>query len=83
MISFTFTRSNTLFHTFVMLLFQGIFVEGIGCVVSGLWGTGAGTTSYTENISVIAVTGVRTSLILPIASQYRHHSLLIGLINRY
>ena len=25
---------------------RGIFVEGIGCILAGIWGTGSGTTSY-------------------------------------
>ena len=30
---------------------RGIGIEGIGCIIAGLWGTGNGTTSYSENIS--------------------------------
>ncbi|KFM74638.1 Solute carrier family 23 member 2, partial [Stegodyphus mimosarum] len=34
---------------------RGIFMEGIGCIVSGLFGTGGGVTSYSENIGAIGI----------------------------
>ncbi len=37
---------------------RGITFEGIGCLVAGLFGTGNGTTSYSENIGAIALTRV-------------------------
>merc|ERR1712130_137074 len=37
---------------------RGIGTEGLGCVLAGLWGTGNGTTSYSENIGAIGVTKV-------------------------
>ncbi|KAK8736779.1 hypothetical protein OTU49_004642 [Cherax quadricarinatus] len=37
---------------------RGIGIEGIGCIIAGLWGTGNGTTSYSENIGAIGVTKV-------------------------
>ena len=37
---------------------RGIGVEGLGCIIAGLWGTGNGTTSYSENIGAIGVTKV-------------------------
>ena len=38
---------------------RGIGTEGLGCIIAGLWGTGNGTTSYSENIGAIGVTKVR------------------------
>ena len=35
---------------------RGIGTEGLGCVLAGLWGSGNGSTSFAENIGVIAVT---------------------------
>ncbi|KAM7283351.1 solute carrier family 23 member 2-like [Ixodes scapularis] len=35
---------------------RGIWMEGIGCIAAGLWGGGCGLTSYSTNISIIAVT---------------------------
>ena len=37
---------------------RGIAMEGLGCVLAGMWGTGNGTTSYSENIGAIGVTKV-------------------------
>ena len=36
----------------------GIGVEGITCLVAGAWGSGGGTTSYSENIGAIGITKV-------------------------
>ena len=33
-------------------------MEGLGCILAGIWGTGNGTTSYSENIGAIGVTKV-------------------------
>ncbi len=37
---------------------RGIGMEGIGCFIAGLFGTGNGTTSYSENIGAIGLTRV-------------------------
>lgn len=37
---------------------RGIGVEGIGCLLAGLFGTGSGTTSYSGNIGVLSITKV-------------------------
>lgn len=37
---------------------RGIGFEGFGCLLAGLWGTGNGTTSYSENIGAIGITKV-------------------------
>ena len=37
---------------------RGIGTEGLGCLIAGIWGTGNGTTSYSENIGAIGVTKV-------------------------
>ncbi len=37
---------------------KGIGMEGIGCLVAGIFGTGNGTTSYSENIGAIGLTRV-------------------------
>ena len=33
-------------------------MEGIGCLLAGAWGSGNGTTSYSENIGAIGITKV-------------------------
>ena len=37
---------------------RGIGMEGIGCILAGAWGTGNGTTTYSENIGAIGITKV-------------------------
>ncbi len=37
---------------------KGIGMEGIGCAIAGVFGTGNGTTSYSENIGAIGLTRV-------------------------
>lgn len=37
---------------------RGIGIEGIGCILAGAWGSGNGTTSYSENIGAIGITKV-------------------------
>ena len=37
---------------------RGITFEGIGCLIAGIFGTGNGTTSYSENIGAIGLTRV-------------------------
>jgi len=42
---------------------RGLGCEGLGCLITGAWGTGNGTTSYSENISAIGITRVSESII--------------------
>ncbi|XP_048405115.1 xan_ur_permease domain-containing protein isoform X3 [Stegostoma tigrinum] len=35
---------------------RGIGIEGIGCLFAGAWGTGNGTTSYSENVGALGIT---------------------------
>ena len=37
---------------------RGIGMEGIGCMLTGIFGTGNGTTSYSENIGAVGITKV-------------------------
>ena len=37
---------------------RGIGTEGVGCLIAGIFGTGNGTTSYSENIGAIGLTRV-------------------------
>ena len=39
---------------------RGIGIEGLGCLLAGAWGTGNGTTSYSENVGALGITKVRT-----------------------
>ena len=37
---------------------RGILIEGLCCMLAGAFGSGAGTTSYSENIGAIGITKV-------------------------
>lgn len=37
---------------------RGIGIEGIGSLLAGIWGSGNGTTSHSENIGAIGITKV-------------------------
>lgn len=39
---------------------RGIGMEGLGCLLAGAWGTGNGTTSYSENVGALGITKVKT-----------------------
>jgi solute carrier family 23 (nucleobase transporter), member 1 len=43
---------------------RGIGMEGLGCVIAGLFGTGNGTTSYSENIGAIGLTRVGSRVVV-------------------
>ena len=42
---------------------RGIGIEGIGCIIAGAWGSGNGTTSYSENVGAIGITKVRLNFL--------------------
>ncbi|OXB75396.1 UNVERIFIED_CONTAM: hypothetical protein H355_010598 [Colinus virginianus] len=43
---------------------RGIGVEGIGCLLAGAWGTGNGTTSYSENVGALGITKVGSRMVM-------------------
>ncbi|XP_076349418.1 solute carrier family 23 member 2-like isoform X2 [Tachypleus tridentatus] len=52
---------------------RGIFAEGICCIVSGIWGSGGGMTSYSQNIAAIRITKVASRRVI----QYGAVTMLI------
>ncbi|KAG9490434.1 hypothetical protein GDO78_006005 [Eleutherodactylus coqui] len=46
---------------------RGIGMEGIGCILAGIWGTGNGTTSYSQNIAALGITKVGSRLVMQTA----------------
>ncbi|KAM5303374.1 solute carrier family 23 member 1-like isoform 2-T9 [Glossophaga mutica] len=43
---------------------RGIGIEGLGCLLAGAWGTGNGTTSYSENVGALGITGVGSRMVI-------------------
>ena len=42
---------------------RGILMEGLCCMLAGAFGSGAGTTSYSENIGAIGITKARLAVV--------------------
>lgn len=53
-------------------LHRGIFVEGISCVLDGLFGTGNGSTSSSPNIGVLGITKVTQTAASPSCAGFVH-----------
>ncbi|XP_053373096.1 solute carrier family 23 member 1-like isoform X2 [Mercenaria mercenaria] len=45
---------------------RGIGIEGIGCILAGAWGSGNGTTSYSENVGAIGITKVGSRIVVQV-----------------
>ncbi|GAB6023965.1 hypothetical protein CHUAL_008694 [Chamberlinius hualienensis] len=59
---------------------RGIFVEGFGCLLAGLFGTGSGTTAYAESIGAISITKVGSRIVIVLASVYM---LVFGVMTKF
>ncbi|KAJ8002726.1 hypothetical protein DPEC_G00161940 [Dallia pectoralis] len=59
---------------------RGIAVEGIGCILAALWGSGNGTTSYSQNIAALGITKVGSRLVLQTAGLLM---ILLGLFGKF
>lgn len=47
---------------------RGILMEGLGCVLSGIMGSGGGLTSYSENVGAIGITRVASRRVVQSAA---------------
>ncbi|XP_060583751.1 solute carrier family 23 member 1-like isoform X1 [Ruditapes philippinarum] len=45
---------------------RGIGMEGICCILAGAWGSGNGTTSYSENVGAIGITKVGSRIVVQV-----------------
>ncbi|CAB1322786.1 unnamed protein product, partial [Coregonus sp. 'balchen'] len=59
---------------------RGIAVEGIGCILAALWGSGNGTTSYSQNIAALGITKVGSRLVLQTAGLLM---IILGLFGKF
>ncbi|XP_077861835.1 solute carrier family 23 member 1-like [Saccoglossus kowalevskii] len=57
---------------------RGIAMEGLCCILAGIWGAGVGVTSYTENIGAIAITKVGSRRVMQWTSLVLLVSAVIG-----
>ncbi|KAG5273837.1 hypothetical protein AALO_G00156130 [Alosa alosa] len=58
---------------------RGIGMEGLGCLLAGAWGTGNGTTSFSENVGVLGITKVGSRSVI-IASGFL--MIIMGLFGK-
>ena len=61
------------------IISRGLASEGIGVILAGLWGTGAGTTSYSENIGAISLTRNGSRAVVQCAAV---SMMLIGIVSK-
>uniref|UniRef100_A0A8C3A4P2 Solute carrier family 23 member 2 n=1 Tax=Cyclopterus lumpus TaxID=8103 RepID=A0A8C3A4P2_CYCLU len=59
---------------------RGIFVEGISCVLDGLFGTGNGSTSSSPNIGVLGITKVGSRRVIQFGAAMM---VLLGLVGKF
>ena len=59
---------------------RGITFEGIGCLIAGIFGTGNGTTSYSENIGAIGLTRVGSRRVVQVGGIIM---ILLGMISKF
>ena len=62
------------------LVNRGITFEGIGCLIAGVWGTGNGTTSYSENVGAIGLTRVGSRRVVQAGALLM---LLLGFVAKF
>ncbi|XP_068596737.1 solute carrier family 23 member 1-like [Brachionichthys hirsutus] len=59
---------------------RGIFIEGLACIISGLLGTGNGTTSSSLNIGVLGITKVGSRRVVQYGAGIM---ILLGVIGKF
>ncbi len=59
---------------------KGIGMEGIGCLIAGIFGTGNGTTSYSENIGAIGLTRVGSRFVVQMGASIM---LVLGVVGKF
>lgn len=59
---------------------RGIFMEGLGCVIAGLYGTASGVTSFSENIGAIGITKVASRRVIQYGSLLM---ILFGMLGKF
>ncbi|XP_041661502.1 solute carrier family 23 member 1-like isoform X1 [Cheilinus undulatus] len=58
---------------------RGIGVEGLGCLLAGAFGTGNGTTSFSENVAALGITKVGSRTVIFLSGVFL---ILMGLLGK-
>ncbi|XP_066981292.1 solute carrier family 23 member 1-like isoform X1 [Macrobrachium rosenbergii] len=59
---------------------RGVAIEGVGCVLAGLWGTSSGTASYTGNIVLLGISKVASRRVVQVSG---FMMLVCGLFGKF
>jgi len=59
---------------------RGLGLEGFGCLLTGVWGTGCGTTSYSNNIASLGITRVGSRRVIQFGALFMS---LVGIIGKF
>ncbi|KAM4632778.1 solute carrier family 23 member 1-like isoform 1-T2 [Polymixia lowei] len=58
---------------------RGIAIEGIGGLLAGAWGTGNGTTSFSENVGALGITKVGSRMVIAVSGGFM---ILMGILSK-
>ncbi|KAM3603143.1 uncharacterized protein V6R79_017231 [Siganus canaliculatus] len=58
---------------------RGIGVEGLGCLLAGAFGTGNGTTSFSENVAALGITKVGSRTVIFLSGVFM---ILLGMLGK-
>ncbi|KAF7231312.1 solute carrier family 23 member 1 isoform X2 [Nothobranchius furzeri] len=58
---------------------RGIGIEGIGCLLAGAFGTGNGTTSFSENVAALGITKVGSRAVILLSGLFM---ILLGMLGK-
>ncbi|XP_076612790.1 solute carrier family 23 member 1-like [Chaetodon auriga] len=58
---------------------RGIGVEGLGCLLAGAFGTGNGTTSFSENVAALGITKVGSRMVILLSGIFM---ILMGMLGK-
>ncbi|XP_049914395.1 solute carrier family 23 member 1-like isoform X1 [Epinephelus moara] len=58
---------------------RGIGVEGLGCLLAGAFGTGNGTTSFSENVAALGITKVGSRTVIFLCGVFM---ILVGMVGK-
>ncbi|KAK9829197.1 hypothetical protein WJX72_004442 [[Myrmecia] bisecta] len=59
---------------------RAVTLQGFSCVLTGLWGTGNGTTAYNENIGAMQITGVGSRVVVQAGAAI---AIVVSLIGKF
>ncbi|XP_034555789.1 solute carrier family 23 member 1-like [Notolabrus celidotus] len=58
---------------------RGIGIEGLGCLLAGAFGSGNGTTSFSENVAALGITKVGSRMVILLSGVFM---ILIGMLGK-